>query len=80
MIKYEKINQKDWISKYFHFLQASKNLNDISKLETYLTKVNTLCHIICNDNVNIDQALIMYQEKAEYDKNTIETSNILFSP
>jgi hypothetical protein len=52
-------------------------LNSISKLQTYLTKIDTLCQLIGNDNVNIDQALIMYQKQIEHDNDAIEKSNIL---
>ncbi len=63
------------IIRFVLFFQSSENLNSISKLQTYLTKVDILCQLIGNDNVNIDQALIMYQKKIEHDNDVIEKSN-----
>ncbi|CAF3710609.1 unnamed protein product [Rotaria sordida] len=55
------------------FDKSSDNLDYISKLQNYLRKVDNLCRLICNDdNINIDQALIMYQRKIEHDEDIIE--------
>jgi len=50
-------------------------LDSISKLQTYITKVDSLCQLIYDDNINIDQALIIYRQKIEHDNDTIEKSN-----
>ncbi|CAF4124529.1 unnamed protein product [Rotaria sp. Silwood2] len=61
------------------FDESSDNLDFISKLQKYSTKVDNLCQLICNDdNVNIDQALVIYQRNIEHDQNIIEKSNIFF--
>jgi hypothetical protein len=40
----------------------------------YLTKVDTLCQYIAHENINIDQALIIYRTKVEQDNHAIEKS------
>ncbi|UJR14143.1 hypothetical protein I4U23_001137 [Adineta vaga] len=52
--------------------QSLENFNTISKLQIYLIKVDSLCQLIDNDKISIDQAIALYQERTQHDKHIIE--------
>ncbi|CAM4858866.1 unnamed protein product [Rotaria socialis] len=51
---------------------SSNNLDYASKLQSYSAKVDNLCELIGDDNVNIDLAFVVYQKKIAHDQQIIK--------